>query len=279
MDRITTAYRRRLDGLSLVLVTTLALPPLALGYALAGPELALVFWSLILAMGLWRTADGTALPGTFALAWHEAPGLFTLVESLARRAGLKRMPEIRFVPGGQINAAATLRGRFPVLVVTQALLSRLDTRHLGAVLAHETAHLAHRDLVLFRLAHTLQAATMVLGGLTLAMALFAVPFAPELSVFWSLVSAGSPVLGRFLIAALSRTREFAADLGAARLTGDPSALADALELIEYRPRTWWDWLVGRRSPVPSDPASDAFRTHPPTPERVRRLDLLARWAT
>jgi len=275
MEKMTTTYRRRLNGLSFLLVTALALPPLALGYALAGPELAVVFWVLVFAMGLWRTSGDAALPGTFALAWHEAPGLFTLVESLAQRAGLGRMPEIRIVPGGQINAAATLRGRLPVLVVTEALLARLDTRHLGAVLAHETAHLAHRDLELFRLAQTLQAATIVLSGLTLALAVFAVPVAPGLSVFWGVVAGVSPVLGRVLVAALSRTREFAADLGAARLTGDPSALADALELIEYRPRTWWDWLAGRRSPVPSDPASDAFRTHPPTPERVRRLDVLA----
>jgi heat shock protein HtpX len=78
-----------------------------------------------------------------------------------------------------------------------------------------------------------------------------------------------------LVAALSRTREFAADLGAARLTGDPGALADALETIEYRPRTWLDWLMGRRFPVRGEPASDLFRSHPPTPERIRRLALMA----
>lgn len=262
----------------MLLLAGLSLPPLALGYGLAGPELAFTLWGLTIVLGLWRTHGDAALPGTFALAWHEAPGLFALVESLARRAGLRRMPEVRIVPGGQTNAAATLRGRLPVLVVTEALLSRLDARHLGAVLAHETAHLAHHDLVVFRLAHTLQAATIVLGGLTLALAFFAVPLAPELSLVWGLAAALFPALSRFLVAALSRTREFAADLGAARLTGDPTALADALEFIEYRPRTWWDWLTGRRSPVPSDPASDAFRTHPPTPERIRRLDLLARMA-
>lgn len=278
MERIVSSYRLRLDGLSFLLVGTLALPPLALGYALAGAELAFALLLATIFMGLWRTNGDAALPGTFSLAWHQAPGLFTLVESLARRAGLRRMPEVRIVPGGQTNAAATLRGRLPVLIVTEALLARLDTRHLGAVLAHETAHLAHKDLVLFRLAHTLQAATLVLGTLTIVLALFAVPVAPELSLTWGLVAALSPAVSRLVVAALSRTREFAADLGAARLTGDPGALADTLEMIEYRPRTWWDWLAGRRSPVPSDPASDAFRTHPPTQERIRRLDLLARWA-
>jgi len=278
MESHISSYRSRLDGVSFLLMGGLALPPLALGFALVGPEWALGFMAVLLVAGLVRTAGDTALPGTFPLSWHHAPGLFTLVESLARRAGLRQMPEIRIIPGGQSNAAAALRGTTPILVVTEALLARLDTRHLGAVLAHETAHLLHHDLVLFRLAQTFQGATIVLGGLTLALAIFAIPVVPELSLTWGLVAALSPVLSRLLVAALSRTREFAADLGAARLTGDPAALADALELIEYRPRTWWDWVAGRRSPVPADPASDAFRTHPPTPERIRRLDAMARYA-
>lgn len=277
METLFKAYRRRLDGLSALLLVVLVSLPLALGYALAGLELALAFVGTTVVLGLVRTTGNADLPGTYRLAPHQAPGLFTLVESLARRAGLRRMPEVRLVPGGQTNAAATLRGNTPVLVVTEALLARLDARRLGAVLAHETAHLAHLDLVMFRLAFTLQAATAVLGTLTLTLALFALVFDPSMAVFWVVFSALAPVASRFLVAALSRTREFAADLGAARLTGDPQALADALETIEYRPRTWWDWLTGRRSPAPA-PAENAFRTHPATPERVRRLDFLARAA-
>lgn len=272
-----SAYRTRLDLLSLALLVGLAVPPLALGYALAGWEMALLFFLMVVGLGLWRSGGNADLPGTFALGWHEAPGLLTLVESLARRAGLRRMPEVRIVPGGQTNAAATLRGRVPVLVVTEAILDRLDSRQLGAVLAHETAHLAHRDLEVFRLAHTFQAATVVLGSLTVAIALFTVPVDPTLSMFWGLVAAGAPALSRLMAAALSRAREFAADLGSAQLTGDPWALASALEVIEYRPRTWWDWVLGRRSPLPSDPAAEAFRTHPATPERIRRLDGMARY--
>lgn len=275
MGNSIPAYRRNLDGLTVFLVAAQAALPLVLGYALAGWELAVVFVSAVTLVGLWRT-DGTgALPGTYRLAPHQAPGLFHLVESLAGHAGLRRRPELRIVPGGQTNAAATLQGNTPVLVVTEALLSRLDSRRLSAVLAHEVAHLAHGDLVLFRLAHTYQAATAVLGTLTVVLALFTVMFAPAVSLFWVMVAALAPAASRLLVAALSRTREFAADLGASRLTGDPGALADALEFIEYRPRTLWDWLTGSRSPVP-DRAANAFRTHPPTAERVRRLDRMAK---
>jgi heat shock protein HtpX len=277
MGNSIPAYRRNLDGLTVLLVAAQGVLPLVLGYALAGWELATVFVVAVTLVGLWRTGGTGALPGTYRLAPHQAPGLFHLVNSLAGQAGLRRRPELRIVPGGQTNAAATLNGNTPVLVVTEALLSRLDSRRLAAVLAHEVAHLAHGDLVLFRLAHSYQAATVVLGTLTVVLALVTVAFAPAVSLFWAVVAALAPAASRFLVAALSRTREFAADLGASRLTGDPGALADALEFIDYRPRTLWDWLTGSRSPVP-DPASNAFRTHPPTVERVRRLDRMARFS-
>src|SRR5689334_8608756 len=86
MERIVPSYRTRLDWTSSLLIFSLALLPLVLGYALAGIELALVFLALVIALGLWRARGKTDLPGTFALSWHEAPGLFTLIESLARRA-------------------------------------------------------------------------------------------------------------------------------------------------------------------------------------------------
>jgi len=271
MARIFSRYGQRLTGMTLVLVLSLAALPLLLGYAVAGVEAALGAVLACLLLAAIRPGASADLPGTIRLGPHQAPGLFALVESLADRAGLTRMPEIRIVPGGQTNAAAMLRGHRPVLVVTEALLGRLDSRRLGAVLAHETAHLAHRDLVLFRLAHTFQAATVLLGTVTLGLAVFTLVFDPAVSLLWGAFAALAPAASRLLVAALSRTREFAADLGAVRLTGDPDALADALELVEYRPRTWWDWLTGRRAPLPTDPAADAFRTHPPTPERVRRL--------
>lgn len=278
MDRIASSYRTRLNGLTALLALGLAAPIAILGYAIAGIEFSWVFLVVATVLALVR-APRVPLPGTYPLSPHEAPGLFTLIESLARRAGLRRPPEVRIVPGGQTNAAATLRGNVPVLVVTEALLSRLDTRRLGAVLAHEISHIAHGDLVLFRVAHIYHLATIVLGFMTAVLAVFTLAADPVGSLWWMVVSVAVAATSRALVAALSRTREFAADLGAARLTGDPGALADALETIEYRPRTWWDWLMGRRSPMPTNPAADAFRTHPPTTERVRRLSLLAAWAS
>ena len=278
MHHAIAAYARRLDLLSFLFLGGLGLTAAVLGWGLYDLEGAVAVLAFCLVLALVRAGGNPDLPGTLALEPWQAPGLFALVESLARRAGLPRMPEVRIVPGGQTNAAATLRGRMPVLVVTESLLARMDSRRLGAVLAHEMAHLAHRDLWMFRVALTFQAATTFLGFFTLFLSLFLSGTDPITTVAWSLVAAATPILARWMVAALSRTREYAADLGASRLTGDPVALAEALEIIEYRPRTWWDWMMGRRSPVPTDPAADAFRTHPPTVERVRRLDLLAEWS-
>jgi heat shock protein HtpX len=277
MHHAIAAYARRLDLRSILLLGGLGLGAATLGWGLYDLEGAVAVLTFCLVLALVRTGGSPDLPGTLAIQPWQAPGLFTLVESLSRRAGLHRVPEVRIVPGGQTNAAATLRGRLPVLVVTEALLARMDSRRLGAVLAHEVAHLAHRDLWMFRVALTFQAATTFLGFFILFLSLFLAGTDPVTTIVWSLVAAAAPIWARWLVAALSRTREYAADLGATRLTGDPVALAEALEIIEYRPRTWWDWMMGRRSPVPTDPAADAFRTHPPTVERVRRLDLLAEW--
>ena len=276
MSPLDQGYRARLNALSAGCLAALAAPPFALAYAVFGGEAALWFLGALLLVGLVRAGGNVALPGTVNISHREAPGLFALIESLARRAGLKKLPEVRIVPGGPTNAAATLRGNRPVLVITEALLGRLDVRRLGAVLAHETAHLAHRDLVLFRLASTLQAATITLGFLTIFLAVLSVQVDPASALLWTVVAAASPVASRLSAALLSRTREFAADLGAARLTGDPLALADALAILEYRPRNLWDWVLGRRTPMPIDPAGNAFRSHPSTPERIHRLDTLAK---
>jgi len=269
------AYRARLSLLSAFCLVALAMPPFALAYAVFGWEAAVWFLGGLALAGLVRPGGNVALPGTVALSPLEAPGLYALIESLARGAGLKQVPEVRIAPSGPTNAAATLRGNRPVLVITQTLLGRLDVRRLGAVLAHETAHLAHRDLVLFRVASTFQAATLTLGFVTIVLAILSLAIDPATAVLWALVAVVSPVVSRLCAALLSRTREFAADLGAARLTGDPLALADALAILEYRPRTLWDWVVGRRWPMATDPAANAFRTHPATPERIHRLDRLA----
>jgi heat shock protein HtpX len=232
-------------------------------------------------------------------AFHEELGvhgqptdadLVRTVTNLAQQADIaepdvyvtrRRRPE-SYAVGGRSDGA---------IVVTWGLVSALSEAELRAVLAHEVSHLANGDS---RLMGLLLAPMLVVEHLTDRDAPGSQPFVfPEPVTYvasrllWAVVSVVASVqrLGnQFGIAVLSRERELAADSAAARLTGEPSALASALETLdderdppEEDLRTWaqsagvLDILPAEESPADGGP----FRTHPPTEERVRRLRELA----
>jgi heat shock protein HtpX len=143
------------------------------------------------------------------------------------------------------------------------------------VLAHEVAHIAHHDLRVMGLADYISRLTHLLAMTGQLMLLVMLPFVLAGSVginLWGLVAlAISPHLALLAQLGLSRTREFDADLAAARLTGDPAGLASALAKIEQVSRGWRSWLLpGWGNPDPS-----WLRTHPATHERIARLVELA----
>ncbi|MEM6532942.1 MAG: M48 family metalloprotease [Myxococcota bacterium] len=202
------------------------------------------------------------------LAYYSAPELHELVSVLARRARV-RTPTLMYIPSDVPNAMATGRADGPSAIgITRGALAVLDRRELTGVLAHEIAHLLHGDTRLFqwtglatqslvkalRIALWLTAGVAILGGTGLTLVL-------QLAVLATLVPMGLIVL----TAALSRTREFAADQKAAELTGDPRALASALSRLQRFERRWWHRAF-RAPELPS-----ALRTHPSTEERVDRL--------
>ena len=206
---------------------------------------------------------------------EEAPELWAVVENLARRAGLP-MPRVAIIPGAQPNAFAT--GRDPghaVVAATEGILRILDRDELEGVMAHELAHVRHRDMLISSVAATLAGAIMVLarfglffgggdrdrGGGALAILLVVL----------------APLAAMIVQAAISRSREFAADEGGAEISGKPRALASALQKLE---------ATARRVPLQGNPATahmfivhpfrgggftKMFSTHPPTEERVARL--------
>ncbi|MEZ4463808.1 MAG: M48 family metalloprotease [bacterium] len=201
---------------------------------------------------------------------HVAPGLARLLAVLSARAGLP-VPRLFLVPLPVPQALAMGSADAPLVAVSPALLDRLTPRQVAAVLAHELSHLRHGDLRVMRLA---DAAVAVTGGLArlglLAGIIALIAGAPM--PFWVLLLLYLAPLGMVALRqALSRTREFAADAGAAHLTGDPAALADALEALErpHRARWWWQPMAPAAEP------EDWLSSHPSTAERVRRLRLLA----
>lgn len=205
------------------------------------------------------------------IAPDEAPELWALLDELARRAGLPSVPVPHYVPSATVNAFATGSPRRSAIALTDGLLRALEPRELAGVLAHEVAHIAHNDLRVMALADYISRLTSLLALVGQLLLLAALPLyltgMAELNWSGLLLLIAAPHLALLAQLGLSRVREFAADLSAARLTADPTGLATALARIERLSRSWRSWLLpGWGNPQPS-----WLRTHPATEERIRRL--------
>ncbi len=203
----------------------------------------------------------------------EFPLGFRIVNELSSRAGLPVVPKLFVVPSKLMNAFAVGRREDSAIAITDALARNLTTRELAGVLAHEMSHIAHGDMKVMAFADMVSRFTSVMstvGMLSLVLNLGSFVGGGGEQVPWLavLVLIAAPTVGGLLQMALSRTREFDADLGAATLTGDPDALASALQKLERAQGRRWEniFLPGGRIPDPS-----VLRTHPVTEERVKRL--------
>ncbi|MEA5572507.1 zinc metalloprotease HtpX [Calothrix sp. UHCC 0171] len=268
----------------------------ALLAGLSGLLIAISYWviggttGLIVGIGLaavtnlfsWYQSDKIALAAYRAqeVSEAQAPGLYRMVSKLSQRANLP-MPRVYIVPDSGANAFAT--GRDPehaAVAVTEGIMNILPEDELEAVIAHELTHIANRDTLTQAVAATIAGAISFLAqnlfwfgggsrddnnrggnfvGLLLTMIL-------------------APISATVIQMAISRTREFSADAGAARITGNPRALARALQRLES---------TARQMPVESgNPAFESlliinpfsggsfanlFRTHPTTEKRIEAL--------
>ena len=214
-----------------------------------------------------------------------APHLYRVVRELAARAGLP-MPRVYLIDQAQPNAFAT--GRNPehaAVAATTGLLRLLTPRELRGVMAHELAHVKHRDILISTISATI-------AGAIAALANFGMLFGgahndregggnPLLAI---LVLILAPIAAMLIQFAISRTREFGADRRGADISGDPRALADALAKIdayargipnptaEAHPATAQMMIV---NPLSGGGIKGLFSTHPSTEERIARLHALA----
>lgn len=214
-----------------------------------------------------------------------APQFYNMVAELTQRAGLP-MPRVYLIDEAQPNAFAT--GRNPehaAVAATTGILSILSARELRGVMAHELAHVRHRDILISTLSATM-------AGAISALANFAVFFGgrdadgrPANPLAGIAVALLAPLAAALIQMAISRAREFEADRGGAEISGDPHALADALAKIdayargipmvpaEAHPETAQMMIM---NPLSGGGIAGLFRTHPATEERVARLRALAR---
>ncbi len=211
----------------------------------------------------------------------DAPELFSIVADLAQRASVP-MPRVYIIPSDAPNAFAT--GRNPehaAVAVTQGILRILDRRELTGVLGHELSHVFHRDILISSVAATIAGAISYVGTMFRWGAILGGNDSNNRGgnvLFGILVSIVVSLAAMIVQLAISRTREFAADAGGAKLTHDPEALASALLKLQRaseanpmehaNPATAHMFIV---NPLVGGGLTKLFSTHPPTEERVKRL--------
>lgn len=211
------------------------------------------------------------------------PELFSIVRNLASRAGLP-MPRVYRIPQPTPNAFAT--GRNPenaVVAVTDGIRSLLTTEELSGVIAHELAHIGHRDILTSSIAATLAGAIMMLASMARWALIFGGGRDRDNNPFGALLMAIlAPIAAIIIQMAVSRSREYQADKTGARIAGNPDSLASALEKLT---------IASKRVPMASSPATshmfivkpfsgkgvlNLFSTHPPVEKRVARLREMKR---
>ena len=214
---------------------------------------------------------------------YSAPQFYNMVRELAQRADLP-MPRVYLIDEAQPNAFAT--GRNPdnaAVAATTGILNLLSAREIRGVMAHELAHVRHRDILISTISATM-------AGAISALANFAMFFGGRDSEGRSNPIAGlamallAPIAASLIQMAISRSREFEADRGGAEISGDPHALADALAKIdayargipmpvaEEHPATAQMMIM---NPLSGGGIASLFSTHPATEERVARLRAMA----
>jgi len=258
---------------------------LALGEVLGGANglmFAFVF-AAIMNFGSYWFSDKIVLRMYSAQEVGPDHRLYQIVERLSRQAGLP-MPRVYIIPDPSPNAFAT--GRNPshaAVAATEGILQVLSDHELEGVIAHELAHVKHRDILTSSIAATLAAAIMMIARWLQYAAIFG-GFGGDsdrdrggnpIALLAMIILA--PLAALLIQMAISRSREYAADAGGAQIAGNPYGLADALRKID---------AVAKRVPLDANPATahmfiikpftgqflmSLFSSHPATEDRIRAL--------
>ena len=256
----------------------------AVGYLLGGTSLMFVAFGFAVMMnfGVYWFSDRAVLRMYRARVVDrtQAPELYDMVDRLRGRAGLP-MPKVAIAPSAQPNAFAT--GRDPehaVVCFTQGILEAVPREELEGVTAHELAHIQNRDMLVGAIAATMAGAITILARFAIFLPIGGGRDRNPIVGLALLILA--PLAAVLIRMAVSRQMEYRADRRGAEISGNPRGLAGALRRLEAH---------AKRVPLEVNPAAAhlcivnplrggglaaLWRTHPPTEERVRRLEAMAR---
>jgi heat shock protein HtpX len=280
---------RNMNGVkTAVLLTVLTVILLLVGQVIGGKggmTVALIFALGINLVSYWFS-DKIVLAMYRGRQVSEAdnPRLYSLVRSVSQKAGLP-LPKLYIIPSQSPNAFAT--GRNPdnaAVAVTEGILKALDDDELEGVLSHEFAHIRNRDILIQTIAATIAGAISYLAFMARWAAFFGGKRDDDEGGVLGILAVAilAPIAAVVVQMAISRSREYAADEGAANFSRKPLSLANALKKLH---------AYSRRVPLAAQPATahlfivnpltgrglaNLFSTHPPLEERIRRLEALAK---
>lgn len=204
---------------------------------------------------------------------YQLTDLQHIIQQFSQKSGLGNTPKLYYIASHQVNAFATGSKSDPAIAVTYGLLRNLSLKEISGVIAHELSHIINNDIRLQKMAMLMNRITRIfslVGQLLLIFNFSSILSGAAIFPWWALlILIAAPYLANLLQMALSRTREFDADLQAAKLTGDPNALADALQCLHQVNQQRMNSLQ-KRLPV-------WMNTHPHIEDRIQRLrDLTLR---
>ena len=212
---------------------------------------------------------------------QQAPELHRLVHDLAMKAGLP-MPRVYIIPGDTPNAFATGRNeKHAVVAVTEGIMRILSREELEGVIGHELTHIKNHDILIGSIAATIAGAISMLANMAQWAAIFGGSRSDDEEgggfvgmIFMAILA---PIAAMLIQMAISRSREYLADDGGAKVSGKPWALAGALEKLQAasqaipmnaNPSTAHMFIV---NPLTGRAFMNLFSTHPPIEERIARL--------
>lgn len=279
---------------SLILLAALSAILMWIGGALGGKQGLIIAFGFAMVMNFasywWSDKIVLSLYGAKEVKYEDAPELYGDIQDLSQRAGLP-MPRVYITPQEQPNAFAT--GRDPehaAVAVTQGILRLLSREELRGVLAHELAHVKHRDILIGSIAATIATAITYLAYMAQFAAIFGGGGGGDRGrggnpLGLLVMAIVAPLAATVIRLAISRTREYGADQGGAEISGNPIGLANALRKLgaasgriplrvsEQVADSTSHMLIA--SPLSGGGLSSLFSTHPPMEERIRRLEAMA----
>jgi heat shock protein HtpX len=243
-------------------------------------------FSLVMNFGMYWFSDKIVLMsyGAKEVTEADAPRLYSIVRRLSQQARLP-MPRVYIIPGETPNAFAT--GRNPhhaSVAATEGILRALSDDELEGVMAHELAHIRNRDILISTIAATLAGTVTFVARMAMYASMFAGSRDREHSnpLGEILLLLLAPIAAMLIQFAISRSREFAADAGGAEISQKPLSLANALRKLEAGVNRIPMQNAGTATahlfivnPLRGGGVMKLFSTHPPTQERIARLEKMA----